>query len=101
LKQKALTRQTTKHIFQQQQQQQQQQQPLSTTAQKETIMIESPYILLSEPLRSGRIIVFDLETTGFSSQTDSIIEIGAVEVIDCVRTGLLFQSYAQPRTRTS
>ncbi|KAH3767995.1 DNA polymerase III, epsilon subunit [Pelomyxa schiedti] len=43
----------------------------------------------------GRVVCFDLETTGFGAN-DCIIEIGAVELIDGVRTGLIFQSYAQP-----
>jgi len=51
---------------------------------------------LSSPPRSGRIICFDLETTGFGSD-DSIIEIGGVELIDGYRTGVLFQSYAKSR----
>jgi DNA polymerase-3 subunit epsilon len=43
----------------------------------------------------GRVICFDIETTGFA-QEDCIIEIGACEVIDGQLTGLLFQSYASP-----
>jgi DNA polymerase-3 subunit epsilon len=43
----------------------------------------------------GRVICFDIETTGFA-QDDCIIEIGACEVIDGQLTGLLFQSYASP-----
>jgi len=46
--------------------------------------------------QQGRVICFDLETSGFSHE-DSIIEIGAVELIDGYRTGVLFQSYAKPR----
>lgn len=49
-----------------------------------------------EPPQQGRVICFDLETTGFSRE-DGIIEIGAVELIDGYRTGVLFQSYAKPR----
>lgn len=43
----------------------------------------------------GRVICFDIETTGFA-QEDCIIEIGACELIDGQPTGLLFQSYAVP-----
>eukprot|EP01105_Mastigella_eilhardi_P022108 TRINITY_DN5417_c0_g1_i1.p1 TRINITY_DN5417_c0_g1~~TRINITY_DN5417_c0_g1_i1.p1 ORF type:complete len:295 (+),score=70.16 TRINITY_DN5417_c0_g1_i1:51-887(+) len=48
-----------------------------------------------EELPRGRVICFDLETTGFSRE-DCIIEVGGVEVIDGVRTGAIFQSYALP-----
>ncbi|EGG16909.1 DNA polymerase III [Cavenderia fasciculata] len=51
---------------------------------------------IEEPVASGRVICFDLETTGFGSE-DSIIEVGAVELIDGCRTGLTFQSYAKPK----
>jgi len=44
----------------------------------------------------GRTICFDLETTGFTRE-DCIIEIGAVEFFDGVRTGCLFQAYINPR----
>eukprot|EP01102_Stenamoeba_stenopodia_P023098 TRINITY_DN9844_c0_g3_i1.p1 TRINITY_DN9844_c0_g3~~TRINITY_DN9844_c0_g3_i1.p1 ORF type:complete len:529 (+),score=153.14 TRINITY_DN9844_c0_g3_i1:258-1844(+) len=47
------------------------------------------------PSNSGRVIVLDLETTGFGSD-DSVIEIGAVELKDGTRTGCVFQSYAKP-----
>lgn len=47
-------------------------------------------------LQEGRVICFDVETTGFA-RTDSIIEIGAVELIDGIRTGCLFQSYIKNR----
>lgn len=57
----------------------------------------------------GRVVVFDLETSGFSAEDRylqqyffsllsnlcSIIEIGAVELIDGERTGSVFQSYAK------
>jgi len=54
------------------------------------------WVELSDPPRKGRMICFDLETTGFSKE-DSIIEIAAVELIDGFRSGVLFQSYAKPR----
>jgi DNA polymerase III epsilon subunit-like protein len=104
--QTVVVRQKLKHSFQQQQQQQQkdpervaelksfhENDPERTELQE----IQTPYLLVPEPIRSGRVVVFDVETTGFSIN-DSIIELGAVELIDCVRTGLLFQSYAQPRS---
>jgi hypothetical protein len=46
---------------------------------------------LRELPRNGRVICFDVETTGFSIN-DCIVEIGAVEVIDGMRTGMIFQS---------
>jgi len=49
-------------------------------------------VLDLEDVLHGRVICFDLETTGFSLE-DCIIEIGAVEMIDGFRTGALFQSY--------
>eukprot|EP01112_Ceratiomyxa_fruticulosa_P017476 TRINITY_DN5450_c0_g1_i1.p1 TRINITY_DN5450_c0_g1~~TRINITY_DN5450_c0_g1_i1.p1 ORF type:complete len:586 (-),score=157.07 TRINITY_DN5450_c0_g1_i1:92-1849(-) len=49
-----------------------------------------------EELPTGRVICFDVETTGFGVD-DSIIEIGAIEIVDGYRTGVVFQSYAQPR----
>jgi len=57
---------------------------------------ESVWKEVHAPPHKGRVICFDLETTGFGSE-DSIIEIGAVEMIDGYRTGVLFQSYAKPR----
>eukprot|EP00026_Physarum_polycephalum_P012937 Phypoly_transcript_13288.p1 GENE.Phypoly_transcript_13288~~Phypoly_transcript_13288.p1 ORF type:complete len:272 (+),score=41.05 Phypoly_transcript_13288:225-1040(+) len=56
----------------------------------------SRWIELEYPVHKGRVICFDLETTGFGNE-DSIIEVGAVELIDGYRTGSLFQSYAKPR----
>lgn len=46
--------------------------------------------------RKGRVVCLDVETTGFTA-TDSVVEIGAVELIDGVRTGSLFQTYLLPR----
>lgn len=46
--------------------------------------------------RRGRVVCLDVETTGFTA-ADSVVEIGAVELIDGVRTGLLFQSFLLPR----
>lgn len=43
----------------------------------------------------GRVVVFDVETTGFGP-TDSLIEIGAVEVVEGRRTGVLFRSHIRP-----
>jgi len=54
--------------------------------------IVSSGAILHELPREGRVICFDLETSGFSPIDDCIIEIGAVEVIDGMRTGLIFQS---------
>lgn len=45
--------------------------------------------------KSGRVVCFDLETTGFGLE-DDIVEVGAVEVVDGVRTGAVFHSYARP-----
>jgi len=46
------------------------------------------YVDVFDPLEiaSGRVIAFDVETTGFA-RYDGIVEIGAVELIDGVRTG--------------
>lgn len=44
-----------------------------------------------------REIMFDVETTGlFADQGDRIIEIGAVETINFMPTGNVFQSYVDP-----
>ncbi|MAK59698.1 MAG: DNA polymerase III subunit epsilon [Ponticaulis sp.] len=44
-----------------------------------------------------REIMFDVETTGlFADQGDRIIEIGAVEVINFMPTGEVFQAYVDP-----
>ncbi|KYQ88954.1 DNA polymerase III [Tieghemostelium lacteum] len=53
------------------------------------------FIEVEEPILKGRVICFDLETSGFGPD-DSIIEIGGVELIDGCRTGAIFQSYAKP-----
>lgn len=50
--------------------------------------------------RRGRVVCLDVETTGLTA-ADSVVEIGAVELIDGVRTGLLFQTYLLPRTPIS
>lgn len=49
-----------------------------------------PIISVAEILTS-RLVVFDLETTGFGT-SDQIVEIGAVEIRNGRRTGLLFHS---------
>ncbi|GAM28380.1 hypothetical protein SAMD00019534_115560 [Acytostelium subglobosum LB1] len=51
---------------------------------------------VEEPPVESRVVCFDLETSGFGPE-DSIIEIGAVELINGCRTGLTFQSYAKPK----
>ena len=44
-----------------------------------------------------REIMFDVETTGlFADQGDRIIEIGAVEVVNFMPTGNVFQAYLDP-----
>ena len=59
----------------------------------------SEQALLLAPLNTlppdGRAICFDFETTGFGFE-DEIVEIGAVEVVDGLRTGVIFQSYMRP-----
>jgi len=45
--------------------------------------------------RRGRVICLDVETTGLTA-SDSVLDIGAVELIDGVRTGALFQCYLMP-----
>jgi DNA polymerase-3 subunit epsilon len=44
-----------------------------------------------------RQIVFDTETTGTSHQTDRIVEIGAVEIVDFIPTGRTYQQYFNPQ----
>jgi len=44
---------------------------------------------------SGRVVVFDVETTGLSNE-DGVVEYGAVELINGARTGNIFQSYCKP-----
>lgn len=46
--------------------------------------------------RRGRVVCLDVETTGFAA-ADAVLEIGAVELVDGVRTGVLFQTYLRPR----
>lgn len=44
-----------------------------------------------------REICFDTETTGFNPQTgDRLVEIGAVEIINKKRTGVIFHKYINP-----
>ncbi len=45
--------------------------------------------------KQKRVIVFDVETTGFG-KTDSLLELGAVELVDGRRTGCHFQSHMRP-----
>jgi DNA polymerase III epsilon subunit family exonuclease len=52
--------------------------------------------LIPENIGAGRVICFDVETTGFS-QRDCIIEIGAIEMIGGFRTGVMYQSYVKPK----
>eukprot|EP00727_Mastigamoeba_balamuthi_P008639 m51a1_g4398 putative dna polymerase iii subunit epsilon (330) ;mRNA; r:385411-386544 len=49
---------------------------------------------LGEAPRAGRVVCFDVETTGFGPG-DRVVEYGAVELVDGLRTGALFQSYAR------
>ena len=53
-------------------------------------------VLLTQALFPRRIVVFDVESTGFASD-DVIIELGAVELLAGVRTGAQFHSYIQHR----
>lgn len=46
--------------------------------------------------KDGRVVCFDTETTGFA-RDDEIVEIGGVELVDGIRTGAVFHSYARPR----
>jgi DNA polymerase-3 subunit epsilon len=45
---------------------------------------------------TGRVLVADTETTGFSSKTDRIVEIGIVELVDLMPTGREFHAYVNP-----
>jgi len=56
------------------------------------------WTLTKSPITSGRVIVLDVESTGFG-RSDCLVEIGAVELIDGVRTGCIFQSYIRPDCR--
>ena len=69
-----------------------------------------PHETLRETLASGRPrrgfrsaglreIVFDTETTGLDANRDRIIEIGAVELVDRLPTGLEFHQYLNPQGR--
>eukprot|EP01133_Synstelium_polycarpum_P017205 gene17205-20504_t len=89
-------------------QKQQPQRPLNERVAKKSKQIESIVVSpawmnelqgfteIEAPIKTGRVICFDLETSGFGPE-DTIIEIGAVELIDGCRTGLTFQSYAKPK----
>ncbi|MCB1466544.1 MAG: DNA polymerase III subunit epsilon [Rhizobiaceae bacterium] len=44
-----------------------------------------------------REIVFDVETTGLDPKTARIVELGAVELINHVRTGRTFHAYVNPQ----
>jgi len=70
---------------------------------------EMQYSEVFSPTMEGRVIVFDLETSGFSSEDryrqvlsqfcpfslpTSVIEIGGIELINGQRTGIVFQRYA-------
>lgn len=52
---------------------------------------------LSDGWWKGRVIVIDVETTGFS-RSDSVVEVGAVELVGGRRTGVIFQSYMRPHS---
>lgn len=66
------------------------------------ITSDETYELISDPtlISKGRVICFDLETTGFSKD-DGIIEIGAVEYVNGIRTGAIFQSYIRPNMQVN
>eukprot|EP01048_Picozoa_sp_COSAG05_P007980 COSAG05_NODE_585_length_8518_cov_16.771351_3_plen_368_part_00 len=53
-------------------------------------------VLLTQALFPRRLVVFDVESTGFAND-DVIVELGAVELVDGVRTGAQFHSYVQHR----
>ena len=95
---------------QQQDQQQQQQQPIPPEEEgfvneiddlvswltKLEPQLFQPVLGAPEELPcKGRVICLDVETTGLTAR-DSVLDIGAVELIDGVRTGALFQCYLMP-----
>lgn len=45
------------------------------------------------------VVVFDLETTGLSPQTEGIVEIGAVRILNGVLTDDVFESLVQPTNK--
>ena len=57
-------------------------------------MVKAVKVYKDKPLK-GQMIVFDLETTGFSANDDKIIEFGAVKVED-LELGETFSSYCDP-----
>lgn len=71
---------------------------LMDSVELEMTSIDTSYQLINDPtlISKGRVICFDLETTGFS-RDDGIIEIGAVEYVNGIRTGAIFQSYVCPK----
>jgi DNA polymerase-3 subunit epsilon len=51
---------------------------------------------------SGREIILDLETTGlYPKRGDRVIEIGAVEVVDKIKTGKFFHQFVKPDINVS
>lgn len=93
----ALAARKRKDSFVAQALQQQQQQKKGTAAAAASAEEEEAalFLMLPEPPRGGRVVVFDVETSGFGA-CDGVVEIGAVELVDGVRTGALFQTYCRP-----
>lgn len=73
---------------------------LTESQDNETKEINVQWIPNPSEILQGRVICFDVETTGFSSE-DGIIELGAIEMVDGKRTGIMFQSYVSPKMQVN
>lgn len=60
------------------------------------VVVSIPSVVKASPSLSswvhGRVVVIDVETTGFSSN-DRCVEVAAVELVNLRRTGRIFQAY--------
>ena len=53
---------------------------LADFADSQSLRYGDPYGLLQEALQAGRIVVFDVESTGTDTTTDDIIQIAAIRL---------------------
>ncbi len=63
-------------------------------------MVDDQVNFISNPIDASiddEMVIFDIETTGFSAKYDKIIEIGAVKIKNGALTGEVFQEFINPQ----
>lgn len=69
---------------------------LADFADSQSLRYGDPYGLLQEALQAGRIVVFDVESTGTDTTTDDIIQIAAIRLNGSGHVQKKFMTYVKP-----